>query len=633
MLTSDSLHLVSLYQDIFVDKYPIRSWNLPSPPYFFPDMTLFIPLLRATADIGHGFVLYTILFYFPILLILAAIAYTVYEDWFWCFVCVFSVGLLFVAISQERAYLYPLYEFFYPNYHAGQLLSGFALVAIFIRSSDKGYSWMSAGSFLLLACLTIASDLLIVPQFLIPMIITSCVFFLLRLIPLSAFATTSILSAAAYILASIMLLALRTMGVFNIASSFDGFSLDAGIFLQNALGFLRDMRSFYDSHPVFFFMFFTAVITSGLQIAENRHHFLAGQKGENSSEKSQTPLLILLVFSVISAIGTIVGPIAINRWVAVWCVHYLQVLYVLPILLISIFLVSHIIKGSLWPKMIILLTAIVSIYMILTGTRALEADGLSLPYPKSVQRLDKLSKEHGFRYGYGYYWHAKFITVFSREGVRVNQLDKNLGFFQWMNNNAWYCSIPGGNNAKYPKYEFILVTPSTRQTVAEKFGKPAAVEYCDGLEVHLYDRKSDVAFRNFLRVPALMINDRDLPASPSSPEYLSLYKPDGSASSAPGNLEIPADGDVSIQFDPPARGEIIEFAADSDGEYLLHFLAKDKPIDTLTVPKGAGAGLKIRYLLLPESIKEEPFDTLVIHNLASVGATRVGHIFIYDDTN
>ena len=45
-INSDSLYLAGLYRDIFVDKVPIRAWDVQPAPSFFPDLPVFF-LLRA----------------------------------------------------------------------------------------------------------------------------------------------------------------------------------------------------------------------------------------------------------------------------------------------------------------------------------------------------------------------------------------------------------------------------------------------------------------------------------------------------------------------------------------------------------------------------------------------------------
>jgi len=298
-IESDSLQIVSFYQDLFVDKYPLKSWNLPSSPYFFPDMALLIPLLASAPDIGYAYVAYSFIYFISLLLILVTLNAGISRDWFWSFLGVFSLGLLFVSLSAKENFPFLYYRFFYPTFHAGQILVGFSLVAISVRAADKGYSTLSAAAFVFLAFLTIASDLIVVPQFLLPLLITAFLFFLLRLLPLSFLISTSLLSAMAYVLAMLSLTALKTIGEFSVAGSFGRFSPNKEIFLANCSLFVRSMTRHWNNYPIFFLAFYAAIGVAAYYLIVNRRH-LSGRKGNGDADKSKTSLLFLLVFSCIS---------------------------------------------------------------------------------------------------------------------------------------------------------------------------------------------------------------------------------------------------------------------------------------------------------------------------------------------
>jgi len=89
---------------------------------------------------------------------------------------------------------------------------------------------------------------------------------------------------------------------------------------------------------------------------------------------------------------------------------------------------------------------------------------------------------------------------FSRSGLRVNQLSHDLSIFHWINNPAWYNHKPGNQEGR-PVYSFILTNELTKEFIEENFGAPASVEYCGKIEVYVYDRDGDSAFRDYQPCP------------------------------------------------------------------------------------------------------------------------------------
>jgi hypothetical protein len=610
-LQSDVLFIVSLYQDLFVDHYSLSGWNMPGALYLFPDVALLLSLLCMIPEIGYSYVAYSISFFFLILAALTAIAFNLNK--------------------QEYAGL--LNRFFYPNSHSGPILIGFVLTAVFMRVLENGYSRASATAFFILSYLGILSEIIIVPQFLLPFILSVLIFNLLGLLHRRILLITVALTAAAQLASWCTLQALALGKIITLHNLYYRYSFDLEVLLKTSNIFLRDMKYYMEVHGILFGILGVWLVISTYLLVRNRHYLCDAKNNYMNEGDLRYRILFLIVFSVISVLGTIAAPIAINRWVGRFSMHYAQLLYIWPLFSLSIMAASYKGKYVPWLKLALFVILFFGLFMILPGTKKLDLARLKLPYPKSIECLDKLAEIYNLHYGYGRYWHARYITILSRRGVRVNQVWlENLTPREWFNNRAWFCAAPKHAGGRYPKYDFIMVTPSTRATIEEKFGKPAHKEYCYGIEANVYNRESDIAFRNFLRLPAYIALGRELPSSPVSPESLGIFKPEGASWEAPGNVIIPEDGKLVARFDPPVANEIIEIAADGDDEYSIHFLSGETVLGSLIVPLTSKPDIQIRYLRLPEAVRNKSFDRLEIQPSKGDGHYSVGHIFLYDDS-
>ena len=287
----------------------------------------------------------------------------------------------------------------------------------------------------------------------------------------------------------------------------------------------------------------------------------------------------------------------------------------------------------MWLKLIVFSTIVIfSLRQIIPEAITLEAANLRLPYPEMVQCLDKLAINYDLKYGYSDYWNAKYTTVISHSGARVNALDTDLHILNWINNPVWYINKVGEDSGQYPKYQFILTERLSKPEIEIRFGKPAIRKECPGTEIYIYNRKSDVAFRNFLRIPTTIAAKVSVPSSILSPKSLRKYVPNGQPWDAPGNVIIPRNGELSVKLDPPVVSEILEIAADSNDEYVVDFFRNETILGQLTVPRMPQMGIQARYLPLPKSILGKPFNRLVVRPLQGDGAYSVGDIFFYNDS-
>jgi hypothetical protein len=356
---------------------------------------------------------------------------------------------------------------------------------------------------------------------------------------------------------------------------------------------------------------------------------VSSRRGGNSTHL----VFFLIVFYFCSLITTLGALIVTGNWVDKGDIRYIQPLYFLPLFFLALILAVYNDKRTLWLKLIIFsIIVIFSLRQIIPAAITLEAANLRLPYPEMVQCLDKLAMNYDLKYGYSDYWNAKYTTVLSHSGARVNELEEDLHIYNWINNPAWYINKVGEDSGQYPKYQFIMTEHLSKPEIETRFGKPAIRKQCPGSEIYIYNRKSDVAFRNFLRIPATIAAKMPVPSSILSPKSLRKYARNGKPWNERGNVIIPKNGELSVKLDPPVVSEILEIAADSNDEYVVDFFRDETILGQLAVPRMPEQGIQARYLPLPKSILGKAFNRLVIRPLQGDGAYSVGDIFFYNDS-
>ena len=111
----------------------------------------------------------------------------------------------------------------------------------------------------------------------------------------------------------------------------------------------------------------------------------------------------------------------------------------------------------------------------------------SWPYPERVAELDRFLAADGRDRGLADYWHAHYVTTVTRSGVRLNQLEPD-GRVQFWGNNAFRHFEAGTAEAplRAPRYSFIVVNGLDPVALRKRFGAPARTAQVGGYEIWLY---------------------------------------------------------------------------------------------------------------------------------------------------
>lgn len=631
-IDSDFLYPVSMYRDLFVDHYDVTQWKVTPAPYFFPDMAVFFPLLGLTPDVGYAFTMYSIVVFLVLFGSLMAITHNMNRNALVSSIWILSSLLLMVSLCLKAEYARLLCHFFYPAFHSGSTIIGIILIALALRIAKKKRPIISMAIFVALASLTVFSDMSIVPQFLLPLAVTSLVLVFLKLMERKAGLTISALSVCGILLGAVLKKLPGALNLFIIPAASDKATIDPSVTLANLLKISRDMICYARSYQVLFVILCVWLIVCACLLFRNRRLFFAGNEAPNDETDTNRALVFLMIVSILSVLGTLTAPAVINRWAPWYVMTYIHPVSALPLFTLAIIVPAAGERSRHLLKIFTVGVVAFAVSQFVQATGGFQLSTLRLPYPRNVQLVDEVADEFGLRYGYGDYWLAKYMDNTSRAGVRVNQVKRDWSIDYWINNLSWYYGKSGDVDGRdYPCYSFILFKPALAPEVEAKFGEPAHKEYGHSIEIYIYDREDDVAFRNFLRIPAMLALGMDLPSSPVEPERLGSYTPNDTPRNSADTFVIPEGGDLIVRFDPPAAGSIMEIAADGDDTYTFELFMDDQGMGEMIAPPASKKGIQIRYLWLPDSARMKPIDRLVIHPAGGDDRYVLGHIYIYED--
>jgi hypothetical protein len=180
-----------------------------------------------------------------------------------------------------------------------------------------------------------------------------------------------------------------------------------------------------------------------------------------------------------------------------WAPRYILPIFILPLALSTALLGPQI--GTLRPRVIrALQCGMLVVVGVLATDRSKELAPLNL-YTPAHACLDRFTYKEGLGAGYAEYWHARPPMVLGKNQLTISAVAGALSPRRWMDNVLWYSRGYGATSARPPVYDFVITNGLDEAWLESRFGAPRTREECFGPEMWVYDRPSDVEFRNYRR--------------------------------------------------------------------------------------------------------------------------------------
>jgi hypothetical protein len=557
---SDALYIPALYRDLF-SQYSIFGWTPPSVPYFFPDIPLYFIINFLVGNFHWAIVLYGIvqsLLWIIGVIHLSNKIFTPRKSIQALIVFGGIVLFLLFSVGKCPAFL----PMFLSEYHFGAaliLIFSLSLVVQILKCGvNTNKTVRSYIALFILSTLTIASDAIYVVQFLMPVLLSLLLLFLVSMI-----STKHLLYLYISLTPSIPIAGWIGRSLLIFRKSQPHHKITLAEIIARALRASREIlqwaENLWFSHTlllIFQIVWIAFVVISLILLFLSLRKAL---KERATRLKDANAMVVAGLFVLgISAIVAfhVIGGAEWIFWVAFLLVSIL--VWGLSIkhpakthdektrdagftLFVSFFLFSMIINiasalfvgGSEpryflptmlfplffgWPFLIarykrILLffdnryamsALVVSVFLlsfwlgVLPNFKNISAlSNLGDYYPDLVKCLDENAKARNLHNGLSQYWYAKYITMLSKSNlhvVQVVQAGGGLFFDHWINNLNWY------NN----DFEFVIADEIGMRAIYESFivggfGKPAETFSCEGKKVLVYNRKEDVNFQTQFR--------------------------------------------------------------------------------------------------------------------------------------
>lgn len=487
---SDRLQATALYNAIIVERLDISGWNFAPAPSFFPDMPLFFISKWLIHDLFYSHALYVffllaIIVYFSIKLFNMLNGSRFKTSQYGTIAMLYLSTVLSFPNSGRSELLYPIF-------HGGEIVFGIVILvlSVYIIASRCFTVWTFTAQ-LILSILMIASDKLIISEFLAPIIAAMFIMFLFGLIDIRITSIFFICYLMGWFISELILWYLRVyLHLTLLPINNRWFSWD--IFLK----FINDIKDITISPEIistilcFLISVITLIISRKYLCRDNPCGYSKSEAQDLSLQKSIPQTIVigifLAIFFLCQLLISIPAPIITCHWGDLGSMRYFSALwFVSPILFI--WLVFFILSNYRNIDRIKNIIIIILISLLLYNNLSFLINNkltFNTPYPQDVECIDNAAREYSVKYAYSGYWMANYTTCLSKTGIKVNQWAFDLNEYHCLNHDQWYKQAPLPN-AHVP----VMIIPKDLDVngVLKKFGSPKTIKTCPEIgEIYLY---------------------------------------------------------------------------------------------------------------------------------------------------
>ncbi len=491
-LHSDGLWVFSFAHDL-MSGTPIHGWKPSALPLYFPELASVLTWrslgfsVRATMMI-HGTASW--------LLIGSGV-------WWGTRLCGLAgpqalTSAFFVLLANQFLHCgHDLVATFHnPFSHGGSTLGLFLGVIFVGHGLRDGYGTTRAVVGAVCLALLVASDLLIIAQFILPAALGLVLFGLLSWAPRRRLFESLGILAIGLLGGRLITLAIRSStGLVPQALPTDY------TWAAARLTFLRltqDMVLLGGERPLLLIgtllpvvLLVRAVLTCG---AQRWHH-------PGTLDGVALARWWMACMSVMTLGATLGAVVLTHSWFGLASHRYLLPLLVLPIAFATIVLAPRLFP---LPRGVV---RTVEVGLLLMATVAAKRNALPDAASASPERpqyvcLGQYAKQLGLQAGLAQFWQARPSTLLSAAAFTINQVDARWQPYFWLNNAFWYSRGYWPDGKRQLSYDFTVINGLDTAWIAERFGTPRVNHSCFDLEIWVYDRPTDVEFRNYLRTYA-----------------------------------------------------------------------------------------------------------------------------------
>jgi hypothetical protein len=453
---SDTLYLPSLYKDIFVDRHGLNGWEFNTAPNFFPDMIVYFLLMFLLKSFILSSFVFPLLQYGMILFLVKKLFQLIFPSGAWLFASLANILLLMIFCVTFSSHDFCFTFYMVSNaYHTGAFVMALACLLLFfmyLHSRKK----IILLAFPLITGLCIVSDNLFMVLFSLPMVSLLCLYRQPAL--RNSILRFTVMNISGVIIGMACYALLRQQKIFSIASLHSTF-LDMHnmgssfhLLMKHMWIYLSawDLRSLILILSLFSLLLLVVLCFDHRTKREEFLYFRA-----------------YCVFAVVFTIFVFFAPVLNGSYINWGTLRYnIYVFYFTPvhISMIAAFFFHHSKrKNKLRSILKVILMAGVSVALFFC-VKGFSGNGLRSYfsfYPDRAKCMDDFAQRKKLHHGIATYWVAKYVTMFSKYGVKVYPVFDDLSPNLHVTNKWWFY----GDDAVF---DFIIVNDFPESTLKDE---------------------------------------------------------------------------------------------------------------------------------------------------------------------
>ncbi|MBN1207275.1 MAG: hypothetical protein JXB05_20490 [Myxococcaceae bacterium] len=505
LFTADNLYLPALYQDLFEAEGRWAGWRLTPAPYFFPDMALYFLLDALIDPFVHAALAYGVVQLVLLVLALRYLVRTVSPPGTGALGHLLAVVVVDALLLGYAAGHFPFMRYALLNaFHFSVVLLAVVALALALRTyqgGSRGAPWLLGG----VCFLASASDSLFVVAFTAPVGIG---FVLLAWLQRPArWRRLGLMLGVLSVSTLLGFWAVRWLTPRRPNAGFTRLRLGQAWESLRQLG--AAVGEQFQARPVVMGVWASLVLGAVAVAVTQRRRWTA-------PDSPWSGLYTVCLYTVLMVGANASAVVLTGLFTDPESFRYLVLPLVLPFLAGAF--VGARVPRERWQRRLgagaLGLAVVAWGAFILRSPWHTQGPRLSGFYPPLVECLDQNQARRGLGRGVSDYWNAKLVSMFSRTGLRVNQLNPKGQAHHWINNLDWYLDERGPR----PDYNFLIPRGMDTAAFERQYGPPRETFRCGEVEIHVYGEGFDAALR------AALARQLNLP-NPRSPEPPSPQEP------------------------------------------------------------------------------------------------------------
>ncbi len=429
-MNSDTLYMPTIYRDLFVESNGLRGWNFNSAPNFFPEMIVYIIVRFFSGDFLTANVAYGVVQVWMMMALVNLIFKQLVPEKHILISTISNLlfSICFLMVHFTRVIDIPFY-LTTTAYHTGAFVLQLAAMLLILKlwsSYEKKYAQL----LFVISLLGVISDKLFIFYFSLPALIFALIYFLKKEKKLAY--KFAFLNLAPVVLGVVIFKLIKSSRYIRFTSPHKSIglqsSLDSLVMMKRQfIDYMvaMDMRTTFILLALFSFALIILIL-----VKDRKKPFL-------------NPLLkAYFLFLVCNAGLVTIVPIAAGNYIGYDTLRYnVTVLYYLlfALPLVLYILIGAKLKGR---KVISYLLPIGSLYLAVLAVTNIDKEGLNgylNYYPDNVRKMDEVARKEGLSMGVGGYWSSHYISMLSRENIKVFAAFPNLNpHFHGVNTSLYF---------------------------------------------------------------------------------------------------------------------------------------------------------------------------------------------------